>query len=146
MNKVVWVFASLLLFSLASGCRKDQQEDNAGLGGTQFSEEAPTGETQSAARPRKRISSFENQPVIYDKLEPNHFAILAGRFKDRSRAIQRFRELRQQRINNYIYEAEPGTFLVLIGHFYSRSQAERKLAYLQKRNFKDLEIYSSGNE
>ena len=136
------MFALVIFFTL--GCRNNQNENTDDLEPTDNFEQE-TRIDAPAPEAKKPATIYRNQPISYGKLEPNQYAILAGKYRDSAKAIERSRELRQLRVNNYIFEDGKGNYLVLIGHFVTMTQAERKLAYLEKRNLDNLRIYSLDN-
>ena len=69
----------------------------------------------------------------------NYYTILVGRFGNRDRAAALAAELREQRVNNFIVEAN-GKWLVCVGRYMSHDRAKQMLAVLENHGVENARI------
>ncbi len=134
------VFIILLVFF---SCRDSNQQQELDEGGASEFVEQGVEEEEPGRQAEIRQSPPRNLPISFGKIRPGEYAILMGKYKNPKDAIARSRELRRLRINNYIYQESEKSYLVLIGHFVTESQALKRKQYLEKKGFKNLQIYAA---
>lgn len=139
---IIFLLCPLVL--LSAGCEQKktgQGEESAAYEDSidePLAQEAPGG---GAARP----APPKNEPISYGTPGEDDYVIYLGRFNSRSEAENYSRELRRQRINNYVFARDSGVYYVLMGPFVSRKQADRRLGQLTKRGFIKAEVYAAND-
>ena len=87
-------------------------------------------------------TAYRNEPITYGTLEPDQYTLLMKRFKDQYACEDYSRQLRRQRINNFIvYEPASKKYLILTGRFVTKSQAERQAEVFAREGYPDVQIY-----
>lgn len=83
-------------------------------------------------------SGFQADPAIHD----GEFAVLIGEFNTYERAEDKRRELRERRINAYIFtDPIEANYKVLIGRYATYRQAEHQMKQVKKRGYKEVTIF-----
>lgn len=70
-----------------------------------------------------------------------NYAILYKTFGTIEEAEANARQLREQRVNSFVFQDDNKKFAALIGPYPAYSHAEKQLKRLQRRGFADLSLY-----
>lgn len=135
--------AALLLIGL--GCSKKAEEQKPPEESTTFDaiKEEPVGQTPEELASKENAPPTRNEPIFFNTPEENDFVISMGKFSSRQEAEALSRELRRERVNNYVYARDTGRYYVLVGPFVSRKQATRQQSILFKRGFDRAEVFAA---